>query len=123
MPWTIIEHLFENDILSKLPKPDDVLPPIHRQEIIFVCSITKSGLDISSIKNLLIGLNKPYVYDIGRMEYDWSKSQWISKPEVSSDRGPAGIRVIFSHFVSNLLILLSNLQIHRQKITMNSETA
>jgi hypothetical protein len=51
-------------------------------EFRFLGSLVAAGCDFHFLKRLLVGLDKPYQYDLNRIYYDWTSREWKDLPEV-----------------------------------------
>ena len=79
VPITTVDAMYEQDLLSFLPKPDLALEPPQEAELNFLLTLKKAGWSDELIIKALSGLTKPYCYDAQKMLYDVSQRRWLTR--------------------------------------------
>jgi hypothetical protein len=79
--------LYEDGLLSFDPESGGALDESREAELIFVGSIVSAGCTRSVLRQLLVGLHKPYCYDVRRIFFAWSTHEWRLLPGEDDPEG------------------------------------
>jgi hypothetical protein len=79
-PLAITSGWYKTGFLSFDPIDKPELDEFKYQELRFVASLFKSGLSLRSVEILLEKLEKPYVYNISSIYYNFIKAEWDYLP-------------------------------------------
>lgn len=82
--WSAIIELFENDMLSFDPETNKIETQEQSYEWDFLARLIARGCSVKLLKEMLKDLDKPYVYELRKIYYDWSQGVWRTIPKLDS---------------------------------------
>ena len=82
--WSAMIELFENDMLSFDPETSKIETQEQSIEWDFLARLVGRGCTIYLLKEMLKGLDKPYVYELRKIYYDWAQGTWKTIPKLDS---------------------------------------
>jgi len=82
--WSAMIELFENDVLSFNPETTKIETQEQSYEWDFVARLIARGCSVKLLKEMLKGLDKPYVYELRKIYYDWARGVWKTIPKLDS---------------------------------------
>jgi hypothetical protein len=82
--WSAMIELFENDMLSFDPETNKIETQEQSYEWDFLARLTAPGCSVQLLKEMLKGLDKPYVYELKKIYYDWTLGVWKTIPKLDS---------------------------------------
>lgn len=99
LDWWAAIKLWDDGHLSFDPQTTASLSEAQHSELVFLGALVSGGCEPEFLKNLLIGLSKPYAYQIHLIYYDWLKRRWrpIPQPPSCDER-----EKLFSEWVQEL---------------------
>ena len=74
--WIAALDLHQQGLLSFDPKTVEQLTHVQEAELKFLGRLVAAGCCGSVLKSLLVGLRKPYAYNLERMYFDWTARHW-----------------------------------------------
>ena len=98
--WWAAIRLYELEWLSFDPGKYVTLEEDLEAELVFVGSLVAGGCDDAMLKQMLIGLEKPYRYRSDRIYYEWPDKAWCLLPVV---KDPASPDDVFSEWIDQLV--------------------
>ena len=82
--WRAMIELFENDMLSFDPETNKIETQEQSYEWDFLARLIARGCSVKLLKEMLKGLDKPYVYELRKIYYDWARGVWKTVPKLDS---------------------------------------
>lgn len=82
--WWAVLKLSDDGWLSFDPESTVLLDGAQEAELCFIGALINGGCDPNMLEHLLVGLSKPYCYQINKIYYDWSDHRWRLLPESQS---------------------------------------
>ena len=74
------KKLYDDKWLSFDPESTPIADEAMEAEFTFLASLVAAGVDPHLLERLLIGLERPYQYDLNRIYYDWKTRTWEDLP-------------------------------------------
>lgn len=81
--WLTAQRLFDQGVLSFDPTGLSELNPAQEAELNFLGRLAAGGCDEGLLKQMLVGLKKPYAYRLDRLFYNWETQCWDLTPNPS----------------------------------------
>ncbi len=74
------KKLYDDKWLSFDPESTPITDEAMEAEFTFLGSLVAAGVDPHLLERLLVGLERPYQYDLNRIYYDWRTLTWKEFP-------------------------------------------
>lgn len=78
--WWAAKKLYDDKWLSFDPETDLITDCVMEAEFRFLGSLVAAGCDPRMLERMLLGLEKPYSYNLSYMYYDWERRCWEDMP-------------------------------------------
>ncbi|MBC8554766.1 MAG: hypothetical protein H8D23_34575 [Candidatus Brocadiales bacterium] len=82
--WSSMIQLYEEGILSFDPENTQIETQEQSYEWDFLARLISRGCSVKLLKEMLKGLDKPYVYELRKIYYDWARGVWKTIPRLNS---------------------------------------
>lgn len=82
--WSAIIELFENGMLSFDPETTKIETQEQSYEWDFLARLIARGCSVELLEKMLKDLDKPYVYELRKIYYDWAQGVWKTIPKLDS---------------------------------------
>ncbi len=83
--WWAVLKLYEDGWLSFSPEATARLDEAQEAELRFIGTLVVAGCDRNMLAAILMGLPKPYSYDLKRLYFDWSSRHWRLLPDARAN--------------------------------------